>query len=518
MPRKDLLADVFSCQAKRFANIEDLRYATDEGTFTFSYLSEFLPRGVVNIQVIVPEPFDYPKSHDYILFVGHDENVPPNFAAALEHVTSSVKGKSFSQLLETVSAALHRSLNYGTASDPIDLSEDTLNEEEVEVVEDLMTDPDQETGDSTDEDFGSDIDDVGDECFIPAYPTLHALTRTPKKSYSNLTKDSLHRIRSDLRAAKEAGFKVGILGDLHNGGFVCISIRVAKLGISEEAMQAWGLLRKHYLVLMIRFGDGYRTLQQVSELPGLAGRTEIRVGLCSRYKPSLQDALLAFTIAKDSQSTKTAAKDLVPEASSSHNPGNSSESKGAAIHAPSPHTLETLFIGRPLNDLLRTRFTAIVKYRLAFGFKWTGAEQFFNDNQGKSLTSNFEMDDKYYVSDEASNRALPSIVTADVFDDNIGDGELLSFPLVAMQFLLRHFVRCTEFCLVCHCRVGGTFEALRPYVCSKPLCLYQYMSLGFGPSIEWEILSQPYVVDLLVSFCYVSARHGRLKDFPTIIL
>jgi len=71
MPRKDLLADVFSCQAKRFANIEDLHYAADEGTFTFSYISEFLPIGVVNIQVVVPEPFDYPKSHDYILFVGH---------------------------------------------------------------------------------------------------------------------------------------------------------------------------------------------------------------------------------------------------------------------------------------------------------------------------------------------------------------------------------------------------------------------------------------------------------------
>src|SRR5207253_2869842 len=54
-----------------------------------------------------------------------------------------------------------------------------------------------------------------------------------------------------------------------------------------------------------------------------------------------------------------------------------------------------------------------------------------------------------------------------------------------------------------------------PYVCDKPLCLYQYMSLGFGPSIEHEILSQPKVVDLLVSFCYASARQGGLKDFPT---
>lgn len=93
-------------------------------------------------------------------------------------------------------------------------------------------------------------------------------------------------------------------------------------------------------------------------------------------------------------------------------------------------------------------------------------------------------------------------------------GSAHSLPLIAMQFFLRHFVRCTEFCLVCHCRLEDDLEALKPYVCDKPLCLYQYMSLGFGPSIEHEILSQPYVVDLLVSFCYASAKSGQLKDFP----
>jgi len=83
-----------------------------------------------------------------------------------------------------------------------------------------------------------------------------------------------------------------------------------------------------------------------------------------------------------------------------------------------------------------------------------------------------------------------------------------------MQFALRHLVRCTEFCLVCHNKVSTDFEALKPYVCSSPLCLYQYMSLGFGPSIEYEIISQPTVVDLLVSFCYASANAGKLVHFP----
>ena len=84
-----------------------------------------------------------------------------------------------------------------------------------------------------------------------------------------------------------------------------------------------------------------------------------------------------------------------------------------------------------------------------------------------------------------------------------------------MQYALRHLVRCTEFCLVCHCKVEVDFEALKPYVCSKPLCLYQYMSLGFGPSIEHEIITQPHVVDLLVSFCYISAYTQKMKYLPT---
>jgi ubiquitin-conjugating enzyme E2 Q len=85
-----------------------------------------------------------------------------------------------------------------------------------------------------------------------------------------------------------------------------------------------------------------------------------------------------------------------------------------------------------------------------------------------------------------------------------------SFPLLAAQFAVRYLTRCTEFCLVCHDKINDEFGALKPYVCDKPLSLYQYMSLGFGPSVEHEILTQPYVVDLLASFAYSSAFVSQL--------
>jgi ubiquitin-conjugating enzyme E2 Q len=120
------------------------------------------------------------------------------------------------------------------------------------------------------------------------------------------------------------------------------------------------------------------------------------------------------------------------------------------------------------------------------------------------------MDDRYYEVHPPKNPLAPILMT----DALQGPATEASFPLLAMQFALRHLVRCTEFCLVCHSRVSTDFEALKPYVCSNPLCLYQYMSLGFGPSIEHEIVSLPTVVDLLVSFCYTSAKASKLKDFP----
>lgn len=306
------------------------------------------------------------------------------------------------------------------------------------------------------------------------------------------------RIRSDLKLTKEAGFKVGILGDLNLGGILCISIRIAKLGISDEAMNAWGLKRNHYLVLLIRYASGYKNINEIKEEAASAvAKTEFRVALCQQYKPSVPEAVNAFNqLPGHSEKSKASDRASLPK-----------PAVQAALGA-----LEPLFIGRPLNDVL-TRLPAILKYRVACSFSWTGAELFFNEIQAKAANSINTNNPAFMVSDHPASQALPKIVTA----DHVGEVLLpwaMSFPLAAMQFVLRHFVRCTEFCLVCHCKIDSNFEALKPYVCSKPLCLFQYMALGFGPSIEWEILSQPYVVDLLVSFCYASAQGGRLKTFP----
>lgn len=305
------------------------------------------------------------------------------------------------------------------------------------------------------------------------------------------------RIRRDLVAAKHAGFRVGHLGALLNNGrdaFVSISCRVAKLGISEEALQAWDLDSNQYFILLIRYTAGYQTLEHLTadEIFGQKN-IEIRVGVNQKYKIPISRAIDAFN------RTKAKSKE---KQTNDHEISPISEGDG----------LNPLFIGRTLEELMNKRLVVLLRYRFQKGLSWGGSEEFYNDHQGRVLSASDAVDPKYWLEDDSKpTKTLPSLVTA----DHLTQSNELSFPLLAMQFALRHMVRCTEFCLVCHCKVEADFEALKPYVCSKPLCLYQYMSLGFGPSIEHEIMSQPHVVDLLVSFCYCSAYNHKLRSLPT---
>jgi len=311
------------------------------------------------------------------------------------------------------------------------------------------------------------------------------------------TGETLSVLRRDLRVVKDAGFKLGYLGIATGSIIIAVSCRVSRLGISEDAMQAWDVKPSEYLVLLLRYPSAYRSLEELlCDVENRLAQLQIYVGLCDSYKPSHEDAVRVFQ-------SQTA------EQQQSERPAGSGASGGA-----SGAGIRRLFIDRAINSLLNERLLAIISYRLKFGLSWTGAELCAHQFQGKPSNSEDQLSDEYFEPDSWSS-ATPDLLMADhVVDGNL-DKSQLSLPLLAMQFTLRHFVKCTEFCLVCHCRVSADFEALKPYVCSNSLCLYQYMALGMGPSLEYEILSQPHVVDMLISLTYCRAKSGRLEDFPT---
>ena len=176
-------------------------------------------------------------------------------------------------------------------------------------------------------------------------------------------KASKARLRHDLLMAKDAGFRVSQVGSLADGGrdgFVMVAIRVAKLGISEEALDAWHMDPTQYFLILLRYSSGYQCFDDL--IGNAICNTQVRVGLSSRYKLPTEAATEAFARLEDKSKTDKLFN-------KSHD-------------GPKKSGLGRLFIGRPIEELLNDRLILLARYRMAMGFPWLGAENFFNDHQG----------------------------------------------------------------------------------------------------------------------------------------
>ena len=479
MPRRQYMADLQKAQGDVLPHgVHDLQPGEDDGQFEFLFAATGSgPVEAVKVTALIPELSDYPKNHEYMIFAG--EEAPRHISDALSNLRRT-SGKTVFELLDIVSAALAR------------LSADGDGDT---VMPDSQADQIDQDDDYDEDVYGSD-----DEAFTTGdgrqTTTFEQPTAGTKLKVSD--RQFRARVRADLVAAKCAGFKVGVLGHVLDGfnAFITVSILASKLGISEEAMEAWQVAPDDYIILIIQYPNGYKTNEELQALDSirLAPNIGMRVCASKKYKPTLQEAIKAFTVVKKDGRDSISPSDL--------------PSSQDVVEAGS---LRETFISKPLNGLLQDRLVPILRFR-GMGMGWWGAEQMYQERTSASLHADGGVPDSYFQPEEV-NHAHPPIVNADHHTSNGGSQEF-SFPLLAMQFMLRHFVRCTEFCLVCHRKMNTELEAIKPYVCDSDLCLYQYMTLGFGPSIEHEIIAQPYVVDLLVSFCYSSALSKRLKEFP----
>ncbi|KIV94809.1 hypothetical protein PV10_02541 [Exophiala mesophila] len=475
MGRKVFLQHLEELSFSTIPDIENV-HNPDEGVVScrYTYHNGDLPIHV-QVQCCTTDLDQYPDGNSFMLFTD-SENLHDVIPRVLESHSKHAHGKVLSTLLTDLSLAMTKALTTGIQSPELGFE-----------------DPQRNLSDASDFDF--DIEEENDWQFgFDEMPK--GATNIPRLSHAKATSVSemgaAERRWADLRAVKDAGFRVGVHGDLSKSAVLCVSIRVGKLGLSEEVMQAWKFCRKKYLLLMISYPSGYRTLDYVVTRQSFAPDIDLRIGLCQHYKPCPQDINKAF------QGNKVQK----PAVNQSNAPMADHEGQ-----------LEPLFIGKPMLQLMQDFLPHIIQSRLDFGLNWLGAEKFV---LALGISSSEEDRSSIVPSNHSdardSSTLFAPVANADHFE-TARDNEL-SLPLVAMQFLLRHVIRCTEFCLVCHCPMEEKFEALKPYVCSKPLCLYQYMSLGFGPEIEWEIKTQPYVVDLLISFCYVAACQGSLKVLP----
>ncbi|KAL2822869.1 hypothetical protein BJX63DRAFT_375705 [Aspergillus granulosus] len=456
MPSRDFQRDLNqACLPGAFPGLTDVRAGSESGSFYFTYATPSKAH-TIDIEATVIETSDYPKSHNYFAFAT-SLNAPDVVSIALESLQhgGAFRGLTIQRFLKAIS----ESLDEATSAENSQWHSPQMESDE----EEEFTDMDWE--ESSVRGFASPED----------------------------TFNIRDRIRDDLRKVRHAGFRVGHLGTIDGCIILSASYRISKLGISREAMEAWRVCPSEYLVLLIRYPMGYRSFTDIICSGHSNGSNSIQlfVGLCESYKPSLKSAQHTF---------------------SSREGGISANQDTSTVMDSMEPVLKSLFISKSLQSLLNDRFINIVKSRLDHNFTWAGAELYLNDGQGR-LTGAETTQNPEYLKPDCWRTPPPAVVSKDHLAETKSSSDM-SLLLIAMQFTLRRFVKCTEFCLNCYCRIDASYEALKPYVCTKWLCLFQYINLGMGPSLEWEISSQPYVVDLLISFAHARAQAQKLEDFP----
>ncbi|RAL06694.1 putative ubiquitin conjugating enzyme [Aspergillus homomorphus CBS 101889] len=440
MPRADFLQDANAASHPQLTGLE----IQNDDTLAFNHIGS----GSSRIYILIPDLSEYPTQHVYYIF--GDDGIPDSVAYAIQSIQGLYDGKRLDTILKGFCSHLD---NISINSDECDI----------------------EANDEDDLEMDTDTEMDWEQSYCPDWGAIHK------------------RLTADLRAAKEAGFRAGVLGNLKERTVICISCRVAKLNISNDALQLWDVSPSDYLILLIEYSQGYRTLDNIS-LTNQESRPVMYIGLCDSYKPTVESALRVLRLRGDSKDA------------TSWNPDPASHGREMRLS----------FVTEMLTDLFNERFLKIVQHRIDRGFSWTGAEQYYENHQGKGFGVK-ENDLAQYSMEETWRTCVPDFVREDDLQYQ-NDKSMLSFPRIAMQYCLRRFTRASEFCLVCYCKTDASFQALNPYVCSKMLCLFQYLECGKGPKLEWQILSQPEVVDLLVSFAYSRAREKRMTDCPGLPL
>ncbi|QSZ37655.1 hypothetical protein DSL72_008754 [Monilinia vaccinii-corymbosi] len=488
MPRKQFLADIETASEKGIPNVVSISRGEDDGDVNFCFLHPSTEP--IDVGLLALDVSGYPDENSFMVFT-KSHGAPKAVIEALNQLTPSPNGIRVADLIGSISQKLQKALSTGSQGSPISLDDD--EDVEMDDVAEEQSEDDSGFSDDYEEDFPDEPIPFSNGNAVPKSTTI----LTPRVA-AQLNR----RIRIDVRALRMAGFRIGILSGMKaesQNSILSISIQATKLGLSEEAMQAWDIESNQHVTLLIRYSEGYKTYEAVIDQPAKNSGVDFRIGVGDGYKPSATAAFSAF-----SDVNKAGAKHFNNDKSTPHK-GAKNQSRG----------FSNIFISSSLNEFINTKMISILKVRNATGFGWEDAKEYFDERQGRPLEANSDLfPEKLYSN---TNKGLKSHSSQLLTDDHLinNNGGSISFPLLAGQFALMYIVRCTEFCLVCHDKITDEFEALKPYVCDKPLCLYQYMSLGFGPSVEHEIQTQPYVVDLLLNFCYTSAWGNRIREYPT---
>ncbi|KAL7788457.1 hypothetical protein V8C43DRAFT_112295 [Trichoderma afarasin] len=478
MGLKQFNQDISASKAIEINGVSDIRKGDSDGEVVFTWsLNDDTPSLV--IQILVLDVDSYPKSSSVMIFT-ESEHSMVDVSSLLERLSASLANKDVQTVIQAVAEKLLLKVEAG--------AEDDESPESDADSDDVLDSFDEEELESLYEDHMNEY----------SLSTASARQRLDQPSGTPL---SFARLKKDLNIARSAGISVGIYprGPIREAEFFSLSLRANKLGIPEHALEAWGLEPRDYVVLLCKFSSHYPTISEL--LNDDDWKPQFRFGKCSKPKPSTDTARLAL---------KTVSDAVFDNQNTSNN--KAKDTSGSFV---------PLYMSNSINMLMNNEFLALLKLRRSEGLSWdTAVDRLRSLARGEfsrnavaceNGTSDTPVFENTTVDTLVSENAIPSLS----HDYALDQDENFSLPVTAMQLALRRFARCTKYCMVCHKRLEDEFEALKPYVCHETLCIYQFTTLGLGASIEHEIVSNPYVVDILISFFAAALGSPRsLRNFP----
>ncbi|UKZ92377.1 uncharacterized protein TrAFT101_007337 [Trichoderma asperellum] len=455
------------------AAVSNIRRGDSDGEAVFTWSSSNDVATTLDVQVLVLDVDSYPKSSSVMTFTESDHSAV-DVSSILERLSPSLANKNIETIIRTVAEKLSAKLE-----------------------------PANDAPGVTDSDSMSDFDDYDEAGYDDNFDGDSFLPASSKELSSRHIEAAIfiRQLKRDLRIVQSAGISVGVFPrrPLRDAEFYSLSLRVMKLGIPEHALEAWGLKNEEYLVLLCRFAPHYPTISEIWNTTFEEWKPQFRFGKCSRPKPSVETSRLAFTKPFDGTADNRESAD---------ENGKRSDVKGAS------GGFVPLYMSNSINMLMNGDFLKLLHMRRSDGLSWDRAirRQKLLTKEGYHI---LQQDDPL-KDDTSDNSVFDNAMPSLSHDYALDDEEKLNLPMVAMQFALRRLVRCTKYCMVCHQRLEDEFEALKPYVCASPLCTYQFVTLGLGASIEHEIIHNPYVVDILISFFASALAHPKsMRQYPT---
>ncbi|KAF9788386.1 hypothetical protein BJ322DRAFT_1002310 [Thelephora terrestris] len=485
--RRRFMADLEELKSTGFSlhnhRLNRLRSGDDEGSVEFVILRA--NHHLVTINLLASDTSDYPESHQFYAFALEANGIPDYVATVIQGITDR-PSRTLQETIRRLFFDLARAESQGESSD--EHEEETSDEDDID----------------GDFDYGYDA----------------VLSQPTRFEVEQLRKDFLETIAHDYRP--------GLIRMGEDRFLISVSLPIVQLArrIPLRVLSAWDkrlLARTQHLTLLISgLGREYPILDSDGEYRREAKNAGVdlsfNVGLCQRYKPSKDQAL--ELVRKHGLKNVEEHIQQPPELLGTDDE-DEDDAQQERVSTPEPEEmdpghLERFSLSTSLESVLQNLFLPVLRLRVKYNLGWAGAETLLADVE--TLQQSPEMlfayrEVEYRRADAAEmemgrSYALP----ADPLFAGNTQVKVLNLPWLTFTYLLRRFMLCTRYCLVCHKTIDTNFDVIKPYVCNNHLCAYQYYLMGRGPSLEYEICHNLPTVDLLVSLAYSAAVGGVLED------